>query len=128
MESGVEQGAPLVGLPRGTKSSAAREEDLTRKPQLGGSVFSPPFLMFGRYGGHIEIPLPGPSDGDGHGSGNIRADLIVDSKLIVELKSVKSLKDEHIVQTQMYMKYLDIPEGMLINFPTCGGHLEVINL
>jgi len=62
---------------------------------------------------------------DGHGIGNIRADLIVDSKLIVELKSVKSLKDEHIVQTQMYMKYLDIPDGMLINFPSCGGQLEV---
>jgi GxxExxY protein len=62
---------------------------------------------------------------EGHGIGNIRADLIVDSKLIVELKSVKSLKDEHFTQTQMYMKYLNIPEGMLINFPNCGGNLDV---
>ena len=62
---------------------------------------------------------------DNHCIGNIRADLIIDSKLIVELKSVKNLKDEHFVQTQMYMKYLNIPDGMLINFPNGGGELEV---
>jgi len=32
---------------------------------------------------------------DDHAIGNIRADLIVDSRIIVELKSVKALKDEH---------------------------------
>jgi len=62
---------------------------------------------------------------DDHAIGNIRADLIVDSKLIVELKSVKTLKDEHRVQTRMYMNLMSLSEGMLINFPNSGNDLEV---
>ncbi|NBX49108.1 GxxExxY protein [bacterium] len=64
---------------------------------------------------------------DGHTIGNIRADLIVDSRILVELKSVRALKDEHRVQTQMYMKLLQLPEGLLINFPSGGEHIEMEN-
>jgi GxxExxY protein len=62
---------------------------------------------------------------DEHAIGNIRADLIVDSRIIVELKSVKTLKDEHRVQTRMYMKLLGLTEAILINFPNSGSDLEV---
>jgi GxxExxY protein len=63
---------------------------------------------------------------DEHAIGNIRADLVVDSRIIVELKSVKALKDEHRVQTRMYMRLIGVPDGMLINFPNAGsGDLEV---
>ena len=62
---------------------------------------------------------------DEHAIGNIRADLIIDSRIIVELKSVKALKDEHRVQTRMYMKLLGLPEGVLINFPNSGNTLEI---
>lgn len=62
---------------------------------------------------------------DDHAIGNIRADLVVDSRIIVELKSVKALKDEHRVQTRMYMKLLGIPEAVLINFPNAGNELEI---
>lgn len=63
---------------------------------------------------------------DDHAIGNIRADLIVDSCIIVELKSVKALKDEHRIQTRMYMRLLGLPDGILINFPNAGsGDLEV---
>ena len=62
---------------------------------------------------------------DDHAIGNIRADLIIDSRIIVELKSVKSLKDEHRVQTRMYMRLLGLSEGVLINFPNSGNELEV---
>jgi GxxExxY protein len=62
---------------------------------------------------------------DEHAIGNIRADLIINSRIIVELKSVKALKDEHRVQTRMYMKLLGLSEGMLINFPNSGNDLEV---
>ena len=63
---------------------------------------------------------------DEHAIGNIRADLIIDSRIIVELKSVKALKDEHRVQTRMYMRLMGVPEGMLINFPNAGSSdLEV---
>jgi GxxExxY protein len=62
---------------------------------------------------------------DEHAIGNIRADLIVDSCIIVELKSVKALKDEHRIQTRMYMKLLGLSEAVLINFPNSGNDLEV---
>jgi len=65
---------------------------------------------------------------DEHAIGNIRADLIVDSRIIVELKSVKTLKDEHRVQTRMYMKLLGLTEAVLINFPNSGSDLEVEDL
>jgi GxxExxY protein len=65
---------------------------------------------------------------DEHAIGNIRADLIVDSRIIVELKSVKALKDEHRIQTRMYMKLLGLPEAVLINFPNSGSDLEVEDL
>jgi GxxExxY protein len=65
---------------------------------------------------------------DEHAIGNIRADLIVDSRIIVELKSVKTLKDEHRVQTRMYMKLLGLSEAVLINFPNSGSDLEVEDL
>jgi len=65
---------------------------------------------------------------DGHAIGNIRADLILNSSMIIELKSVKALKEEHRTQTRMYMRLLDIAEGMLINFPNSDGDLEVENI
>ena len=65
---------------------------------------------------------------DEHAIGNIRADLIVDSRIIVELKSVKALKDEHRVQTRMYMRLLGLHEAVLINFPNSGNDLEVEDL
>ena len=65
---------------------------------------------------------------DEHAIGNIRADLIVDSRIIVELKSVKTIKDEHRIQTRMYMKLLGLSEAVLINFPNSGSDLEVEDL
>lgn len=65
---------------------------------------------------------------DEHAIGNIRADLIVDSRIIVELKSVKALKDEHRVQTRMYMRLLGLSEAVLINFPSSGNDLELEDL
>jgi GxxExxY protein len=56
---------------------------------------------------------------DGHVLGNLRADLIVERNLIVELKSVRALKDEHRTQVKMYLKLLELESAVLINFP-CG--------
>jgi len=62
---------------------------------------------------------------DNHAIGNIRADLIVDTRLLVELKSVRGLKDEHGVQTRMYMRLLELHEGLLVNFPNTGNDVEI---
>ena len=55
---------------------------------------------------------------NGQAIGNMRADLIVDRHLVVELKSVRALKDEHRVQARQYLRLLGIEEALLINFPT----------
>ena len=45
-----------------------------------------------------------------------RLDLLVDSKLIVELKSVDRIKGIHEAQLLTYMKLAGIETGLLINF------------
>ena len=45
-----------------------------------------------------------------------RLDLIIDGKLLVELKTVESLQPIHRVQVTTYLKLLRLPLGLLINF------------
>lgn len=45
-----------------------------------------------------------------------RADVIIDDKVIVELKSVETLADIHYKQVQTYLKLTGIKLGLLINF------------
>jgi GxxExxY protein len=55
-------------------------------------------------------------DEDGTEIGNYNADLLVDSRLIVELKAAKAIADEHIAQTLGYLKAAHIEHGLLVNF------------
>jgi GxxExxY protein len=45
-----------------------------------------------------------------------RADLIVESVVIVELKSIESLQPVHFKQLKTYLQLTDIRVGLLINF------------
>jgi GxxExxY protein len=45
-----------------------------------------------------------------------RADLVVDHVLVVELKSVERLADVHHKQLLTYLKLMQLPLGLLINF------------
>ena len=45
-----------------------------------------------------------------------RIDLLVDSKVVVELKSVESLNDVHLAQTLTYLKLGKFKLGLLMNF------------
>ena len=45
-----------------------------------------------------------------------RVDLLVEQRVIVELKSVESLHPVHAKQLLTYMKLMNIPLGLLINF------------
>jgi len=42
--------------------------------------------------------------------------LLVENKLVIELKSVEALNDVHMAQTLTYMKLGDYKLGLLINF------------
>ena len=55
-------------------------------------------------------------DEDGTIVGEYFVDLFVDKKLIVEIKAVRSLANEHEAQLLGYLKSSRIEHGLLINF------------
>ena len=55
-------------------------------------------------------------DEDGTIIGEYFADLLVDNRLIVELKAAKNISDEHIAQILGYLKLSRMEHGLLINF------------
>ena len=48
--------------------------------------------------------------------GEFRADLLVEDKVIVELKAVKAIAPEHFAQTMNYLKVSGLDVGLLVNF------------
>lgn len=48
--------------------------------------------------------------------GSYRADLIVENRVVVEIKSVERLAGVHQAQLLAYMRVLRMPTGLLINF------------
>ncbi len=59
----------------------------------------------------IPIEVMGLSINEG-----FRADLIVEDLLLIELKSVEKLAPVHSKQVMTYLRLLDLPLGLLINF------------
>lgn len=55
-------------------------------------------------------------DRDGFCVGEYFPDMIVDGKLIVELKAVRTLAPEHLAQTINYLKITRLPVALLVNF------------
>lgn len=45
-----------------------------------------------------------------------RVDLLVENKVIIEIKSVEALNDVHLAQILTYLKLSDCKVGLLINF------------
>jgi GxxExxY protein len=45
-----------------------------------------------------------------------RVDLLVENKLIIEIKAVEALNDVHLAQTLTYLKLANCKLGLLINF------------
>lgn len=45
-----------------------------------------------------------------------RIDIIIENKLILEIKSVEALNDVHFAQLMTYLKLTDCKLGMLLNF------------
>lgn len=48
--------------------------------------------------------------------GSFRVDLLINNKLVIELKAVDSIKPIHTAQLLSYLKMGDYPLGLLINF------------
>lgn len=62
---------------------------------------------------------------EGHTVGNLRADLVVAGRTIVELKSTTKLKDEFRNQVRNYIRLTGLDSGYLVNFPCVTGEPEV---
>ena len=59
----------------------------------------------------IDIEYKGVSVGT-----DLRLDILVEDELIIELKSVEALMPVHFKQVRTYMKLLNKPQGLLVNF------------
>ena len=55
-------------------------------------------------------------DEDGTVLGDYYADLFIDERLVVELKAVKNITDEHVAQLLGYLTSARIRDGLLMNF------------
>ncbi len=55
-------------------------------------------------------------DEDGTVIGEYFADVIVEGRLLIELKATKALADEHVAQVLGYLKSTGLDHGILINF------------
>jgi GxxExxY protein len=55
-------------------------------------------------------------DEDGTIIGEYFADLFVDNRVIIELKAVKAIADEHVAQVLGYLRASRIEHGLLLNF------------
>lgn len=56
------------------------------------------------------------SDEDGFVLGEFYADLLIENELIVELKAVKAISDEHVAQLLGYLRATGKEYGLLVNF------------
>jgi GxxExxY protein len=61
---------------------------------------------------------------DDQNVGNVRADLIIERKVVVELKSVARLNEQYRIQARNYLHLLGLDQGYLINFPDKNGPFE----
>lgn len=73
--------------------------------------------MLERRGLRVERQVLVEFDFDGiHFSEGLRLDLLIDGTLVVELKSVERLAPVHPKQLLTYLRLLNLPLGLLINF------------
>jgi iron complex transport system substrate-binding protein len=73
--------------------------------------------MLGRRGLRVERQQSIPFEFDGmHFDAGFRVDLLVEDCLVVELKSVEALAPVHSKQLLTYLRLLELPVGLLINF------------
>ena len=64
---------------------------------------------------HKEVPIPVKYEDLSFEKG-FRADLIVEKKVIIEVKSVERLAPLHRAQTLTYLKLAELPLALLVNF------------
>ena len=65
-----------------------------------------------------QVPVPIVYDGVEFGNQDLRADIIVEDRVIIELKSVEEMKRVYYKQLLTYLRLMHLHIGLLINFNT----------
>ncbi len=76
-----------------------------------------------------QVLIPIELDGEIFDEG-FRADLIVENKIIIELKSIENLQPVHKKQLLTYLRLTDMKLGLLINFGSAllkNGYHRIVN-
>ena len=74
------------------------------------------FIEMRDHGLTVECEVPFRVTYKGHVIGDYRADMIVDRRLIIELKAVNAIIPIHEIQLVNYLTATGIDDGLLINF------------
>ncbi|MGM1056398.1 MAG: GxxExxY protein [Bacteroidota bacterium] len=74
-------------------------------------------MMQASFDAQIQVPVPMNYKSISFEAG-FRIDLLVENKVLVEIKSVENLAPVHFAQTLTYLRMRDIKLGLLINFNT----------
>ena len=45
-----------------------------------------------------------------------RADIVIENKVVIEVKSIEAIADIHLAQTLTYLRFLNMKLGILLNF------------
>ena len=103
-------------------SSTVLEEAIAIHRQLGPGLFESVYetVLAGRLearGVSVARQVPVPLAFDGHKFDiAFRIDLLVEGRLILEIKAVEQLNKAHAKQLLTYLRLLNLPVGLLLNF------------
>ena len=64
---------------------------------------------------------------DGQNMGDYIGDIVVEGRLLLELKACKALEDVHLAQCLNYLKATGIPTCLLINFGTSKSQIRRVS-
>jgi iron complex transport system substrate-binding protein len=109
-------------LPIGEISGIVIDEAIALHRNLGPGLFETVYetVLAGRLearGLKVARQVPVPLEYEGHSFDiAFRVDLLVDERLVVEIKSVEQLSKAHARQLLTYLRLLDQPVGLLLNF------------
>jgi GxxExxY protein len=103
-------------------SSAVIEEAIGIHRELGPGLFETVYetVLAGRLlrrGLQADRQVPVPIEFDGHAFGAaFKIDILVEQRLILEVKSVEQLSKLHVRQLTTYLRLTKQPVGLLLNF------------
>jgi GxxExxY protein len=73
-------------------------------------------IALGSEGLHVARQVPVPVWFRGKQVGDFRADLLVDSRVLLELKAGRAIEPVHEAQLMNYLRATDVEVGLLLNF------------